>query len=86
MKKLISWFSNPPVIEGSSILIIRLMAGGVFLSEGILKFVYDSQGLIRFTKLGFPDPAFVANFIGCTEIIGGLFLLFGIFTRFAAFL
>ena len=54
MKKLINWFSNPPVTNQSSILILRLMAGGVFLWEGILKFVYANQGLGRFTKLGFP--------------------------------
>jgi putative oxidoreductase len=85
MKKLIIWFSDPPVTGPSTILILRLMAGGVFFSEGILKFVYVNQGLGRFTKLGFPFPELTANFVATTEIIGGLFLLFGIFTRFTAF-
>ena len=85
MKKIINWFIDPPVTGQSSILILRLMAGGVFLWEGILKFVYVNQGLGRFTKLGFPMPELTANFIATTEIIGGLFLLFGIFTRFTAF-
>ena len=85
MKKAINWFSNPPLTGQSTILILRLMAGGVFFSEGILKFVYTNQGVGRFTKLGFPMPELLANFIGTTEIIGGLFLLFGIFTRFTAF-
>src|SRR5215467_9298180 len=84
MKKLINWFSNPPVNGQSTILILRLMAGGVFFSEGILKFVYTNQGLGRFTKLGFPMPELTANFIATTEIIGGLFLIFGILTRFTA--
>src|SRR5262249_15056130 len=84
MKKLITWFSNPPVSGQSTILILRLMAGGVFLSGGNLKFVYVNQGLGRFTKLGFPMPELTANFVATTEIIGGLFLLFGIFTRFTA--
>src|SRR5215470_12834723 len=84
MKKLINWFSNPPVNGQSTILILRLMAGGVFFSEGILKFVYTNQGLGRFTKLGFPMPELTANFVATTEIMGGLFLLFGIFTRFTA--
>ena len=84
MKKLINWFSNPPVNGQSTILILRLMAGGVFFSEGILKFVYTNQGLGRFSKLGFPMPELTANFVATTEIIGGLFLLFGIFTRFTA--
>jgi uncharacterized membrane protein YphA (DoxX/SURF4 family) len=85
MKKTISWFSNPPVTGPSTILILRFMAGGVFFWEGILKFVYVNQGLGRFTKLGFPMPELTANFVATTEIIGGLFLLFGLFTRFTAF-
>ncbi|MDP4261778.1 MAG: DoxX family protein [Bacteroidota bacterium] len=85
MKKVINWFNNPPVNGQSSILILRLMAGGVFFWEGILKFVYVNQGLGRFTKLGFPMPELTAHFVATAEIIGGLFLLFGIFTRFTAF-
>ncbi|MFP5040849.1 DoxX family protein [Parasediminibacterium sp. JCM 36343] len=85
MKKAINWFSNPPVHGQTSILILRLMAGGVFFWEGILKFVYVNQGVGRFTKLGFPMPELTANFVGATEIIGGLFILFGLFTRFTAF-
>ena len=85
MKKAIDWFGNPPVTGQSTILILRLMAGGVFFWEGILKFVYVNQGLGRFTKLGFPMPELTANFVGTAEIIGGLFLLFGLFTRFTSF-
>lgn len=85
MKKAINWFIYPPVNGQSTILILRMMAGGVFFSEGILKFVYVNQGLGRFTKLGFPMPELTANFVATTEIIGGLFLLFGLFTRLTAF-
>jgi uncharacterized membrane protein YphA (DoxX/SURF4 family) len=85
MKKLINWFSNPPVTGQSTILILRFMTGGVFFWEGILKFVYVNQGLGRFTKLGFPMPELTANFIATTEIIGGLLLIFGLLTRFVSF-
>ena len=85
MKKLINWFLDPPVTGQSSILILRLMAGGVFFWEGILKFVYVNQGVGRFTKLGFTYPAETAHFVATFEIIGGLFLIFGLFTRVAAF-
>ena len=84
MKKVINWFSDSPVTGQSSILILRLMAGSVFFWEGVLKFVYVNQGIGRFTKLGFPMPELTANFVATTEIIGGLFLLFGLFTRFTA--
>jgi uncharacterized membrane protein YphA (DoxX/SURF4 family) len=60
------------------------MAGGVFLSEGILKFVYPNQGVGRFTKLGFPFPDFTATFVGGLEILGGMFLLAGLATRLMA--
>lgn len=84
MKKIISWFFDPPVMGQSTILIIRLMAGGVFFMEGILKFVYVNQGVGRFTKLGFPFPEFTAHFAGWAEIIGGLLLIFGLLTRATA--
>jgi uncharacterized membrane protein YphA (DoxX/SURF4 family) len=57
------------------------MAGGVFLWEGILKFVYANQGLGRFTKLGMPFPHFTADFVACLEIAGGLLVLSGLLTR-----
>ncbi|MDQ6761671.1 MAG: DoxX family protein [Bacteroidota bacterium] len=85
MKKIINWFFHPPETGQSTILLIRLMAGGVFFMEGILKFVYVNQGVGRFTKLGFPSPVMTAHFVGAAEIIGGLLLLFGLFTRVAAF-
>ncbi len=63
---------------------MRLMVGGVFLSEGILKFVYPNQGVGRFTKLGIPLPEFTATFIGGLEIVGGILLIAGLFTRIIA--
>jgi len=85
MKKVFQWFQNPPVAGQSSIIIIRLMAGAVFFFEGILKFVYANQGVGRFTKLGFPFPETTAHFIAGGEIIGGLLLLLGLFTRYVSF-
>jgi len=85
MKKVINWFLNPPVTGQSTIVIIRLMAGSVFFWEGILKFVYVNQGVGRFTKLGFPFPETTAHFVATCEIIGGLLLIFGLFTRIVAF-
>lgn len=85
MKKVINWFLHPPVTGHSSILIIRLMTGTVFFWEGILKFVYVNQGVGRFTKLGFPFPETTAHIIATGELIGGLLLIFGLFTRITAF-
>jgi len=84
MKKIFDWLFFPPVEGSSAILFLRLMAGGVFFWEGILKFVYTNQGVGRFTKLGFPIPETVANFVATTEIVGGLLILLGLYTRFIA--
>jgi putative oxidoreductase len=78
------WLMNPPVTGPKSTLVLRIMAGGVFLWEGILKFVYVNQGVGRFTKLGMPFPHFTANFVGCLEIVGGILLLAGLMTRWIA--
>jgi putative oxidoreductase len=84
MNKVISWLLNPPADGPKSTLILRLMAGGVFFWEGLLKFVYTNQGVGRFTKLGIPFPHFTATFVGGLEIVGGLLLLAGLTTRLIA--
>jgi uncharacterized membrane protein YphA (DoxX/SURF4 family) len=84
MNKIISWLLNPPADGPKSTLLLRLMAGGVFFWEGLLKFVYANQGVGRFTKLGIPFPHFTATFIGGLEIVGGLLLLAGLTTRLIA--
>ncbi len=75
------WMLRPPLEGPRAILAIRLMAGAVFLWEGILKFVYVNQGVGRFTKLGMPFPEATASFVGGLEIVGGLLLIFGLLTR-----
>ena len=84
MKNVLTWLMNPPTTGPKSTLLLRLMAGGVFLWEGILKFVYTNQGIGRFTKLGMPFPHFTADFVACLEIFGGLLLLSGLMTRLIA--
>jgi putative oxidoreductase len=81
LRSLMRWVFVPPVTAPRATLLIRVMAGAVFLSEGILKFVYTNQGVGRFTKLGLPVPEFTATFVGVLEIVGGLLLIFGLLTR-----
>ena len=82
--KMWHWFLYPPDNAPTATVLLRLMAGGVFLWEGILKFVFANQGVGRFTKLGFPAPALTANFVGGLEIVGGLLLIAGLLTRVIA--
>ena len=81
MNRTLTKLFNPPVSAPKATVLLRLMAGGVFFWEGILKFVYPNQGVGRFTKLGIPMPAEMATFIGVLEIVGGLCIIFGYLTR-----
>ncbi len=66
-------------------IIIRLMVGVVFLSEGIQKFLYPAiRGAGRFERIGLPSPEFMGSFVGAFEIVSGLLILLGFFTRFAS--
>jgi putative oxidoreductase len=84
LQALVAFLFEPPLTAPKSTLLLRLMAGGVFLSEGILKFVYTNQGVGRFAKLGMPFPHETATFVGGLEIVGGLLLITGLFTRVIA--
>jgi len=84
INKVWHWFLNPPNDAPTATILLRLMAGGVFLWEGILKFVFVNQGVGRFTKLGIPVPVLTANFVGILEIVGGILIIAGFLTRFIA--
>ena len=65
-------------------LLIRLLVGAVFLSEGIQKFLFPAAlGVGRFTKIGIPAPQFFAPFVGIVEIVCGTLLIIGLLTRLA---
>ena len=82
--KMWHWFLYPPDNASTATVLLRLMAGGVFLWEGLLKFVFANQGVGRFTKLGFPAPELTAHFVGMLEIVGGMLLIAGLLTRVIA--
>jgi putative oxidoreductase len=84
MEKLIQFVIHPPTTAPRSTVLLRLMAGSVFLWEGLLKLAYANQGVGRFTKLGLPLPIFTAHFVAGLEIVGGVLLLAGLLTRFIA--
>jgi putative oxidoreductase len=68
-----------------STILIRLIVGGTFLSEGIQKFVFvDELGVGRFIKIGIPHPDVMAPFVGVCEIVCGALLILGLLTRLAA--
>jgi putative oxidoreductase len=77
-----------PTISSStapvSVILIRLMVGGIFLSEGIQKFLFPTTlGVGRFMQIGIPHPQIMAPFVGGVEILFGALLILGLFTRLA---
>jgi uncharacterized membrane protein YphA (DoxX/SURF4 family) len=69
----------------AAVILVRLIVGAVFLSEGIQKFLFPDQlGVGRFTKIGIPAPEFTAPFVGGVEIVCGSLVLLGMLTRLAA--
>ncbi len=68
----------------ASVILVRLIVGWVFLSEGIQKFLFPATlGVGRFTQIGIPDPQIMAPFVGVVEILFGALLVIGLLTRLA---
>jgi putative oxidoreductase len=69
----------------TSLLLIRLLVGAVFLSEGIQKFLFPNDlGVGRFVKIGIPSPQVMAPLVGVVEIVCGTLVILGLLTRLAA--
>jgi len=69
----------------STIILIRLMVGAIFLSEGIQKFLFPSvRGVGRFIKIGLPTPEILGYLVASFEVICGTLILIGLITRIAA--
>lgn len=71
--------------DARTTLLIRLMVGVVFVSEGIQKFLYAAElGSGRFAKIGLPYPELLGPFVATIEVLCGVLILAGLFTRLAA--
>jgi uncharacterized membrane protein YphA (DoxX/SURF4 family) len=81
MKKNLEWLLNPPLTASDNVVLLRILVGSIFFWEGVLKFVYANQGVGRFTKLGLPFPEFSSSLIAGFEIVGGLLIVLGLFSR-----
>lgn len=66
-------------------VLVRVMVGVVFVSEGIQKFLYpDALGAGRFAKIGIPASEVMGPFVGGVETVCGLLVLAGLLTRLVA--
>jgi putative oxidoreductase len=83
MNSLIRFFFKPAP-GPASIFLVRLAAGLIFFTQGILKYTDPGMGVARFTRIGFPHPYFTAHFVGTCEIVCGFLVLIGLWTRASA--
>jgi putative oxidoreductase len=70
--------------------ILRIGLGGILIPHGCQKLfgLFGGMGLTAnaalFERLGYSPGMFWGTLVGCTEFIGGILLVLGLFTRFAA--
>ena len=70
--------------------ILRITLGAVLIPHGMQKLfgAFGGQGFAGnaalFDRIGFTPGIFWGTLVGCTELIGGILLVLGLFTRFAA--
>jgi uncharacterized membrane protein YphA (DoxX/SURF4 family) len=68
-------------------ILIRVVVGVVFLTEGILKFTRPVElGVGRFAHIGLPFPHVLAPFVGAVEIASGAALILNLYAGDAALL
>ena len=65
-------------------LAVRITVGIVFMGTGWTKLTHLPQITKNFTALGIPAPEIVTPFVSGVEFVGGVLLLLGLLTRFAA--
>jgi putative oxidoreductase len=69
------------------LLLVRIIVGIVFLTEGILKFMLpDELGAGRFAHIGLPVPHLLAPAVGILEVISGAAVILNLYTGEAAVL
>jgi len=71
--------------DDSKLVFVRFITGAIFMSEGIQKYLVVSLlGPSYFRDLGFVHPMFWSYFTGTFELVCGLLVMAGLFTRIAS--
>jgi putative oxidoreductase len=89
MEKLVEWTIDWPARMASGMswtgpLLGRLVVGEVFMTSGWIKLHNLPQMVENFTGWGIPFPQLTTPFVSMVELVGGVLLLLGFYTRLAA--
>lgn len=85
MKKF-SCCCDSKVNHNIGLLILRLTVGFLFIMQGWGKFSNYLGAVDVFSEWGFPFAAFTVYFVGGLELLGGVAVILGLFTRVFALL
>lgn len=79
-------FLNSEGMQNFGLLVARLTVAAIFISAGWMKFNNLEMVTGMLEGLSFPIPAVFAYILAATELVGGIAVLLGIFTRVFALL
>lgn len=81
-------FGRPDTVVGRSqdglLLIGRVLLGGIFVQSGFAKLMALGAFAASLEKAGVPAPSVLAVIGACVEFFGGLAVVLGLATRYAA--
>ena len=65
-------------------MLARIIIGWIFIEAGWGKLHHLDHVVEFFTSLGIPFPQLQAPFVATVELVGGIFILIGLFTRLSS--
>ncbi len=77
---MVEWYKD---CKGVGIFLLRLLVGGIFLYHGVPKLMNMAGTMQFFSSLGL--PGFVGVLVGILEVVGGILLIIGLWTKWAAY-
>ncbi|MBP7671155.1 DoxX family protein [Candidatus Gracilibacteria bacterium] len=79
-------FIEAPWMHNLGLLLARLVLGAVFITAGYMKIGNIEMVTGMLSGMSFPAPTFFAYLLALVELVGGVAVVLGLWTRFFSFL